>query len=670
MNNKQEIKKEIDDLRNQLEKWSYEYYVLDNPSVDDSVYDKTMIRLQSLENQYPEFKTTNSISNRVGGFVSDKFIKRKHLHKMLSLDNAFDQPDLIRFETHIKESSQKPIEYIVEPKIDGLSISLIYKNSKLEYALTRGDGIHGEDVTANIYTIKSIPLFIDEKYKDEVVEIRGEVFIDKYEFEKINNELKESNTKLFANPRNAAAGSLRNLNSSICASRNLKAYFYYCPNPEAIQVSTQEELINWLKDNKFPTAEYIKKANSMDDVNKQIEYLSSIRDSIDFQIDGIVIKYNFYDQYDEIGYTAKFPKWAIAYKFKAEIGLSKIIDIFGDVGRTGKITYVAEIEPILLDGSMISKVSINNPDYIKQKDIRLNDYAFVYKAGDIIPYLDFIDLTRRPKDSKSFVPYKTCPCCKHELVHLNNEIDQRCINPNCKTQIIKKISYYCERDCMNIVGISEAIILRLYENNIIKDVSDLYDLKNKKDEVLACDINIKDKLFTNITNAIEQSKNNSLEHLINGLSIRLLGKTSSKKIAKHFKTLDNLMKASFEETASIFEIGEQTANEIYQYFKNKDNLELIEKLVASGINTEYVSTISNQVDLIDEYVNKKFVITGTFEIPRDKIKQYLEDVYSAKILNTVSKNVDYVLVGDNPGSKLQKANELKIPIISDISFIK
>lgn len=670
--NKQEAKKQIEELRTNLEKWSYEYYVLDNPSVDDSVYDREMIRLQSLEEQFPEFKTNNSISNRVGGYVTDKFLKRKHKYKMLSLSNAFDFNDLLHFEEHIQKTLDKKLEFITEPKIDGLSISLIYKNSKLEYAVTRGDGIHGEDVTANVYTIKSIPIFIDQKYKDKEIEIRGEVFIDKNEFEKINETLKNNHQKTFSNPRNAAAGSLRNLNSNICKERNLKAYFYYCPNYENIGIQTQEELINWLKENNFPVAPYIQKSSCISEVKKQIDYLESIRNQIDFQIDGIVIKYNNYLDYDEIGYTSKFPKWAIAYKFKAEVGLSKIVNIFGDVGRTGKITYVAEIEPIELDGSLVSKISINNPDYIRKKDIRINDYAFVYKAGDVIPYLDFIDLTRRPNNSVPFKPYKYCPSCNSELVHLNNEVDQRCVNEECKSQRIRAISYFCSRDCMDIVGVSDMIIAKLYENNIIKDISDLYSINSKKEQILNLDLNIKDKMFNNIVNAIEATKNKSLEHFINALGIKHLGKTMSKTIAKHYKELNNLMASNLEELNSIPEIGEITAIEIYKFFRNPKKIELINKLISFGINTKYISSKININDknIIKEYLNKKFVITGSFDIPRDTIKQFLEDHYNAKIVSTVTNSVDYVIVGDNPGSKKNKADELNIHQITNISFIK
>ncbi|MDE6472913.1 MAG: NAD-dependent DNA ligase LigA, partial [Ureaplasma sp.] len=453
---KNKVLEEINELKQKIDQWNYEYYVLDAPSVEDAIYDKAMLRLKSLEQEYPEFKTPDSPTNRVGGYVSSKFEKRKHSTPMLSLDNAFNEADLAKFDQNVAKVIPNT-SYIIEPKIDGLSISLIYENSKLKYALTRGDGQFGEDVTANVYTIKSIPLFIDKKYQEQIIEVRGEIFIDKNEFKRINDSL-EDYQKKFANPRNAAAGSLRNLDSSICASRNLKAYFYYSPSTKELGINSQDELLKWLKDNKFPVAQEIKLVHGLSGILDRINYFIDVRDKLSYQIDGIVIKVNNYNAYDEIGFTTKFPKWAIAYKFPAEIGLTKITNIFGDVGRTGKITYVAELEPILLDGSIISKVTLNNAEYIQTKDVRVNDYAFIYKAGDVIPYLDFVDLTRRTKDCIPFKEYEFCPSCQSKLVRLNQDVDQRCINPHCDMQIIRKLAYYCERNCMDISGLSEMMI--------------------------------------------------------------------------------------------------------------------------------------------------------------------------------------------------------------------
>lgn len=663
------IKKEILTLRSKLEQWSYEYYVLDKPSVSDAEYDKNMLRLISLEKQYPEYKIKNSISNRVGGFVSSKFEKVKHFYPMLSLDNGFDENDLKKFDADIVDLNLKP-DYVVEPKIDGLSISLIYKKSKLEYALTRGDGTFGEDVTSNVLTIKSIPLFIDKKYADKIIEVRGEIFIDKDQFNIINSNLEES--KRFANPRNAASGSLRQLNSDICKERKLSAYFYYSPNAiEQLNISSHYEFIEWLKDNNFPTAENIYRCKNIQEVIKKIKELEELRPNLNYVIDGLVVKYNNYKFYNEIGYTSKFPKWAIAYKFKAEIALTKIIDIVAEVGRTGKITYVAKIEPIYLDGSTISNVTLNNAEYIKTKDIRINDYACIYKAGDVIPYLDFIDFSRRTNLCIPFEPINNCPSCKEKLFKPQNEVDQRCINPFCKDQLVKKIIYFCSKNCMNIVGISEAIIYKLYENKIIENITDLYKLESKKDTILNLNLLIKEKSFNNLINSINNSKNNSLEHLLCGLGIRHIGKVNAKSLAKYYKSIHNIMSATYEELSGLSDIGEITANEIVNFFTNNENIQLINELISLGVNDKYISNFINidANDIDKNFINKKIVITGSFEISRDKIKEILETIFNCKVLNSVSKSIDIVLSGENPGSKLTKAKEFNIKIVESLEFM-
>lgn len=660
------IKKQIDELREKIEKWNYEYYVLNNPTVEDSIYDREILKLRNLEQQYPEFWTENSPTNRVGGFVSEKFIKRKHLFKMLSLDNAFNETELHKFTNDIYNVTKTNTEFVIEPKIDGLSISLIYENAKLKYALTRGDGDYGEDVTANVMTIKTIPIYLNKKYNDQIIEIRGEIFITKDEFERINNSL----DKKFSNPRNIASGTIRNLNSSICHERNLKAYFYYSPNTKELNINSHYEFIEWLRKNNFPVSNDIYKANNIDEILLEVKKLEDKRIKLDYQIDGIVIKLNEYKYYDEIGYTSKFPKWAIAYKFPSEIGLTKLIDITTEVGRTGKITYVGVLEPISLDGSIINKVSLNNAEYIKEKDIRINDFVFIYKAGDIIPYLDFVDKTRRTELCKEFNPAINCPSCETKLVKLENEVDQKCFNKNCETQKIKKIEYYCSRECMNIVGLSLSKITKLYKNKIINSIADLYSIETKKNEIIKLE-NFQNKSYENLFQSIENSKNESLEKLLNALSINYLGKTSSKKIAKHFKNIDNIINASLEEIISIPEIGEKTAQEIFSFFKNKENLHLIHELKKANINMLYKSSVELETNnILDEYKNKTMVITGSFDLKRDIIKQILEDVYCIKFVSTISKKVDYVILGKNPSQeKINKINQLNIKVIDNIEWL-
>ena len=664
----EQAKQEILELKQNLDKWNYEYYVLDNPSVSDATYDKAMQRLIALENMFPELKTADSPSNRVGGYVADKFEKVKHIRPMMSLSNAFNDNDLIKFDSDIqKEIQTSHVEYVVEPKIDGLSISLIYENSKLVRAVTRGDGVYGEDVTANVLTIKSIPLFIPDTYKDIIVEVRGEVYMDKVDFENLNKNLEEGQ-KPFANPRNAAAGSLRNLDSSIAAQRNLKALFYYLPNYTEMGISNHYESIEWLKKNKFQTSHLISKVDNISEVIAKVERFTQVRDSLDYQIDGVVIKVNDYSKYDEIGYTSKFPKWAIAYKFPAEIGLTEVQEIIADVGRTGKITYVAIMKPIPLDGSMVSKVTLNNAEYIKMKDIRVNDWVYIYKAGDVIPYLDYVDLNKRPKDSKEFEPITHCPSCNTELIRVGNEVDQRCPNFNCPAQIVKRIDYFCSRDCMNIQGISLSIIQKLHDNGFLNDYTDLYKLKDYELEVTRLDLKIKEKSFANMISSIESSKQNSLEKLLCGIGIRHLGKTTAKKIAVTFKNISNLMQnAKFEELTKIDDVGEVLAQEIIEFFNDEYNINNIRKLIEYGVNVEYKVDLTGfeDIQIIDEYKQKTFVITGTFSIPRNDIKNILENVYHAKVVSSVSKKVNYVLAGEEAGSKLEKAKELNIPIIDN-----
>lgn len=663
----EKIKKEIEELREKIELWNYQYYILDEPSVSDAIYDRELQRLINLESQYPEFKSPNSPTNKVGGFVSDKFNKIKHITPMMSLSNAYNNEDLLKFDSDIsKEIHTKEISYVIEPKIDGLSISLVYENSKLVRAITRGDGKIGEDVTQNIWNINNIPHFIDKKYSNLTIEIRGEVYMDKDDFIELNKRNHQQGLKLFANPRNAAAGSLRNLDTNISKDRNLKVLFYYIPNFKELGINSHYDAIQWLISNHFPVSNHIYLVNNIKNVINKIEDFTNQRDSLEYQIDGIVVKVNDYSYYEDIGYTSKFPKWAIAYKFPAEIGITQVQDIVADVGRTGKITYVAKLNPISLDGSIISNVTLNNAEYITKKDIRIYDWVYIYKAGDVIPYLDFVDLNRRPENTKVFKEILTCPSCGYKLIKINNEVDQRCINPNCEEQIIKQIDYYCSRDCMNIVGVSYKIIKKLYQNNIIHSIADLYTLEDKFEQISSLDLLIKQKSFNNMINSINQSKSNSLEKLLCSLGIRHLGKTTAKKIAQKFLTIDKIINANLEDFLEINDVGDVLANEIVSFFNNQKNIELINTLKHHNINMHYINVINPKLyNLENEYLGKTFVITGTFSIPREQIKEILENAYQARVVNTISKKVDYLLCGKDAGSKLTKAKELGINVIEN-----
>ncbi len=667
----EDIKKKIEYLSKQIDTWNYEYYALDNPSVSDAYYDEKMKELIALEKEYPQYKLADSPTARVGGYVLEKFEKIKHIRPMLSLDNIFNYEGLIKFADMIRKSiDDNPIDYVVEPKIDGLSISIFYENCKLKYACTRGDGEYGEDVTNNVLTISEIPLYINKKFEGMQIEIRGEVYISIETLKTINSE----SEKKFANCRNAAAGALRNLDSSVTKARKLQAFFYYVFSDE-LTFNTHYEKIMWLKENNFKVADSIKLCKDIDEVWKTIENFGTDRSSLNYEIDGVVIKVNQEKYYEDIGYTSKFPKWAIAYKFPATIVSTKILSITPTVGRTGKITYVANLEPINLDGSTISNATLHNKDFILKKDIRINDYVNIYKAGDVIPYVDNVLLEKRTDECIKYVPITYCPSCNEKLYESEGEIDQFCLNKNCKEKILRNIEYFCSRDVMNIEGVSLSIVSKLYDHNIIKNVVDLYKLKDKKSLVFKANINIKEKSFNNIVNAIEKSKNNSLERTIASFAIKGVGITVAKILAKKFKKIDELMKASIDELMKVNIIGDKIAQNIYDFFKDEENIKAIIELKNIGINMEYIpdTSIANyssyaelaKQDTRQKYHNKTFVITGSFEQPRNAIKTILEECYGAKVVNSITKNVDYLIVGENGGSKLEKAKSLGINIISN-----
>lgn len=665
---KQDAFKKIEELKKKLRQYEYEYYALESPSVSDYEYDTLLKQLIELENQFPDLKTNDSPSVRVGGYVSEKFSKVKHSIPMLSLGNAFGSGDMIKFDADIKkEISLKNIEYVVEPKIDGLSISIIYENGKFVQAVTRGDGEIGEDVTENVRTIKSIPLTIDFQ---ERIEIRGEVFLNKKNFEKINSD--PTIEKKFANARNAASGSLRNLDTKITASRNLSALFYYVPEHSKSNLSTQFETISWLKKLGIPTSNKITLCKNIDEVLELIEEFTKERNNFPFDIDGIVIKVNNFDYYDEIGYTSKFPKWAIAYKFPANIQVTKLNSIDITVGRTGRINFIANVEPIKLDGSIISKATLHNAEYIIEKDIRVNDYVEIYKAGDIIPKIIKPVLEKREKDNLEFEMPLKCPGCNGLLTKFENEVDQYCLNKNCEEKIIQQIVHFCSRDAMNIEGISEALVRKLYDNNLVKSIKDLYLFKEKKEKVLSLDLLIKEKSFANLVNSIEKSKDNSMEKLIFGLGIRHIGFNVAKLISKRFKSIEELSVANKETIENIGEIGEKMSESITNWFSLEENMNLLWDLKKFGLNFSYINEYAD-VKVKNEnqqFMNKKITITGFFSTNRNEIKNLLESVYHSKISSSVTKTTDILIIGNKPTqSKIDKAKSFNIPII-DYEFWK
>ena len=655
-----EIQIRIEKLKNLLRKWEYEYYVLNNPTVSDEEYDITLRQLIELETKYPQFLTSDSPSQRVGGTASTKLKKYQHKTKMMSLANAFSADEMRKFDSDIKKAigQNAKIVYCVEPKIDGLSMSLIYQDGKLISGATRGDGLIGEDVTPNVKTIKSIPLMID--FQDDI-EIRGEVFLTKKNFEKINEAI-EDEEKKFANPRNAASGSLRQLDPKITAKRNLTMFCYQIPNEAQYGLTNQSEVIEFLKKNKFNVAPGIKICNGIEEVINVINSWTDQRNDLEFPIDGVVIKVNNFADHEKIGYTSKFPKWAIAYKFPPNVVETKLVNITTTVGRTGRINYVANLAPVLLDGSTISAATLHNAEYIAAKDIRIGDTVKIFKAGEIIPKVIGPNLKLRPNDTKPYVSPLNCPICGSKLEKVEGEVDQYCVNIDCPARGLLNIVHFADRDAMNIDGLSNKIIEKFWDNNIVKNIIDLFYLKDKKDQILGLDLHIKDKMFDHIVSSVENSKKSNLDKLIYGLGIRHVGAITAKVLAETYKTLDALSKASLESLIAIKDVGETVGQSIVDFFKIENNKLLISKLKELGVNTKL---IERTYDTNSPYYQKKFVITGSFEIPRNEIIKIMEEKYDAKFFGSVNKDVDYLIANDFESSKYKKAKELGIKIITN-----
>ena len=657
-----DINKQIDNLRKLLKQWEYEYYVLNQPTAGDEEYDFTLKKLIELESIHPELITGDSPSQRVGGKALEKFEKYEHQTRMFSLANAFDKNDLIKFDKDVKKAinNQQDVEYCVEPKIDGLSVSLIYDDGNLHTAATRGDGVVGENITNNAKTIKTIPLRINYL---KLLEVRGEIFLTKKDFEKINAEIDDEEKK-FANARNAAAGSLRNLDPKITAKRNLTMVSYQIPMWNEIGLTKQSEVIEFLKKNNFKTSDNVKVCKTIDQVYEHVSWLTDNRKNLNYPLDGVVIKVNDLTIHEKIGYTSKFPKWAIAYKFPHNVATTKLLDIKTTVGRTGKINYVASLVPVLLDGSTISSATLHNAEYILAKDIRINDYVKIFKAGDIIPKVIEPDLTRRNEnETKTFIPITNCPVCGSVLEKNEGEVDQYCINVNCQSRIVSSIIHFASREAMNIDGLSTRIIEKLYAQKLIANIVDLYKIVDKQQEIISSDLHLKEKSVANLVNAIEVSKHNDLDKLIFGLGIRHVGAVLAKNLAKLFKDVDNLANASYEKLVGLSDVGETVARSIVDWFSNQSNLNMIEQLKLLGVNTKLIQRTDFNVD--SPYYQKVFVITGSFDIPRNKIKKRLEELYDAKIIDSITSETNYLIANDFESSKYKKALEKNIPIITE-----
>lgn len=658
-------KKRYEELINILDQYSYDYYVIDNPTVEDAEYDQKMQELLKIEEAHPEWVTPESPSKRVGGEVLEGFKKVAHDTPMLSLANAFNQEDLADFDRRIRDKVGDDIAYMCELKIDGLAVSLQYENGKYKQGATRGDGTIGEDITANLRTIRSIPMKLQKDYS---IEVRGEAFMPKRSFQKLNEIREEEGQMLFANPRNAAAGSLRQLDTKIAASRNLDIFLYAVADFGEMGVETHSAGLDMLETLGLKVNKERRLCNSLEEVYAYIEEFFFFKQKTAYEIDGIVLKLNNLEQQRQMGNTVKSPRWSIAYKFPAEEVPTKLLDIELNVGRTGVITPTAVLEPVRVAGTTVSRASLHNEDLITEKDIRIGDTVLIKKAGDIIPEVIKSITEKRSGSEEPFHMPKNCPACDSELVRLEEEVALRCINPKCPAQIKEGLIHFVSRNAMNIDGLGEKVIIQLFSQHLIKDVADLFFLS--KEKLLELE-RMGEKSVTNLLASIQASKQNSLEKLLFGLGIRHVGAKAAKSLAIHFDTMDNLKVADKETLTSINDIGEKMADSIVTYFANEEVHDLLEELKRAGVNMTY--TGPKLEDMSEEelvFTGKTVVLTGKLEkLTRNDAKALIESL-GGNVSGSVSKKTDVVVAGSDAGSKLAKAEELAIPIWSEEDLIE
>ena len=660
---KEDIKLQIDNLIDKINYHSDKYYNQDTPEISDFEYDMLMKELIKLEAENPEFKRVDSPSNRVGGMALDKFDQVTHKNPMLSLSNAYSAEDLRDFDRRVREMTDGDVEYVVEFKIDGLSVGITYENGEFKSAATRGNGIIGEDISKNAMTIKSVPLKIDDKR--EII-VRGEVYISKENFEKVNEYQEEHDLQIFANPRNLAAGSLRQLDSKLTAKRPLDIFVFNLENINELEgIDTHSDSLEYLKKLGFSVSENYKICKSIDEVIEFIEYWTENRGSLKFDIDGMVVKVNNIEQRNEMGFTAKSPRWAIAYKFPAERKKSKILDIEVEVGRTGTITPTAILEPVRLAGTSVSRATLHNEDFIREKDIKLFDHVIVQKAGDIIPQIVEVVKEDRTGDEKDFVMPSVCPECGEPTVRLEGEAAVKCINISCPAQIRRGMIHFVSREAMDIDGMGESIITLFLKEGLIKDVSDIYYLK--KEQIVPLE-RMGEKSADNLIKAIEKSKSNDLWRLINGLGIRFVGVKGAKILASNFSSLDEIMNADVERLQQLEEFGSIMSESVVKFFREEQNLAVIQKLKEAGVNTEAGEDKSEGIPQLFEWM--KIVLTGTLPtLKRNQAKEIIE-LRGGKATSSVSKSTTFVLAGEEAGSKLTKANDLGIKVIDEDMFLK
>ena len=638
-----------------LNKANYEYYVLDNPTITDQEYDRYMQELIKIEENHPEWIRDDSPTKRVGGEVISEFKKIVHEKPMLSLSNVFNEDEVRLFDEKIKKEVNP--NYVCELKIDGLSVSLLYEKGKLVRGATRGDGVTGEDITHNVKTIKSIPLVINKPID---IEVRGEIYMSKKSFNDLNKKRAMNNEELLANPRNAAAGSVRQLDSKVAASRNLDCFIYHLPNPNDYGIKTHYEALQFMKDLGFVVNPNIELVDDVDGVLKYIDKWTLNREKLPYEIDGIVIKTNDFKQQESLGFTSKYPKWATAYKFPALEVLTKLKDIKFTVGRTGQVTPNAVLEPVRLMGSVISRATLHNEDYVLAKHIKIGDIVSIRKAGDVIPEVVEVKKDRRNGTEIDFKMIHNCPICNSELV--KKDSSYYCVNDKCDKKKIENLIHFVSRDAMYIEGFGDNIVEDFYNMGYLKSVVDFYELKQYKEELMELE-GFGSKSINNLLSNIEKSKNNSLERLLFGLGIRYVGSKTAKILAKNYLNIDTLMQASHEDLIKVKDIGEVIAKSVVEYFQN--NQQLIEDLKKHNINMSYLG----KTNVNENFAGKTFVLTGTLSsITRNEAKAKIEEL-GGNVSGSVSKKTDFVIVGENPGSKYADALKLGINIWTEEEFI-
>lgn len=650
------MKERIEYLVKLLNKAGYEYYTLDNPSITDQEYDKYLRELELLEEKYPEYKMADSPTQRVGGKVISKFEKVVHEKPMLSLPDVFNIEEIENFYNKIKNAGISP-HFVCEQKIDGLSVSLVYKNGVLVSAATRGDGTVGENITHNVKTIKNVPLSLPEKID---IEVRGEIFMHKDTLKSLNEERKKEGLPLLQNCRNAAAGSIRQLDSSVAAKRNLDVFIYHLPNPEDYNLKTHHEALDFMKKLGFKVnTEWNKLVSSLTQIEDYINNLGSKRESLSYDIDGVVIKVDELTAQKNLGYTAKYPRWAIAYKFPNDEVYTRLNDIIFTVGRTGQITPNAVLDPVIIMGSTISRATLHNEDNVISLGLKIGDIVAVHKAGDVIPEVIRALPERRTGKEKDFVMIKNCPICGSTLVKKGENIDYFCVNNDCPKRNIELLIHFASKNAMNIDGFGDRVVEDLYNMKYVLNIDDFYHLEKYKEDLKLLE-GYGEKSVEKLLLSIENSKNNSLERLLFGLGISNVGSKTAKILAKKFQTMDALIAADEEVLTNIKDIGSIIAKSIVDYFNN--NMDLIDRLKKLNINMNY---LGEKEVYNEDITDKKFVITGTIEnIPRDEIKLFIEN-NGGTVTGSVSKNTDAVIVGTDPGSKYDKALKLNIKIINE-----